>query len=255
MHTHTNATPQLRIFCSQCPPPLSTTDTFCIEGEGHQKSSCTCPHRVFFLLSLSKIERTLFEETVKTLNNFYAEAEKIGGSSYLEGCLACATAYFIFLCMETRYEKVWRHNGARRISIIVVVTHWWAPSVACKFDDPIPEQTSELFTRSGPWAAISLEGGGILALCPRYDQILRCVKLQKSNGGKSAGLKHIRTARQGNRHLTFSPTVSQIANGSLPSCLSPRKEQNLVYCIYPVRKNLSIGQPLQSILPSSVFAN
>ena len=43
---------------------------------------------------------------MKTLNSFYAEAEKIGGSSYLEGCLACATAYFIFLCMETHYEKV-----------------------------------------------------------------------------------------------------------------------------------------------------
>lgn len=58
-------------------------------------------------VSLSlQIERQLFEETVKTLNSFYAEAEKIGGSSYLEGCLACATAYFIFLCMETHYEKV-----------------------------------------------------------------------------------------------------------------------------------------------------
>lgn len=53
-----------------------------------------------------QIERSLFEDTVKTLNNFYAEAEKIGGQSYLEGCLACATAYLIFLCMETRYEKV-----------------------------------------------------------------------------------------------------------------------------------------------------
>uniref|UniRef100_A0A3B1INT8 Golgin A7 family member B n=2 Tax=Astyanax mexicanus TaxID=7994 RepID=A0A3B1INT8_ASTMX len=54
----------------------------------------------------SRIERTLFEETIKTLNNYYAEAEKIGGRSYLEGCLACASAYIIFLCMETRYEKV-----------------------------------------------------------------------------------------------------------------------------------------------------
>lgn len=45
---------------------------------------------------------------MKTLNNFYAEAEKIGGQSYLEGCLACTTAYLIFLCIETRYEKV-RH--------------------------------------------------------------------------------------------------------------------------------------------------
>ncbi|XP_056327103.1 golgin subfamily A member 7B [Danio aesculapii] len=54
----------------------------------------------------SRIERSLFEETVKTLNCYYAEAEKISGQSYLESCLACATAYFIFLCMETRYEKI-----------------------------------------------------------------------------------------------------------------------------------------------------
>ncbi|XP_078787563.1 golgin subfamily A member 7 isoform X1 [Oryzias latipes] len=53
-----------------------------------------------------RIERTLLEETVKTLNSYYMEAEKIGGQSYMEGCLACATAYIVFLCMETRYEKV-----------------------------------------------------------------------------------------------------------------------------------------------------
>ncbi|XP_037127003.1 golgin subfamily A member 7B isoform X1 [Syngnathus acus] len=56
----------------------------------------------------SRIERNLLEETVKTLNSFYMEAEKIGGQSYLEGCLACATAYIIFFCMETRYEKILR---------------------------------------------------------------------------------------------------------------------------------------------------
>jgi len=55
---------------------------------------------------IGQIERTLFEDTVKTLNNYYAEAEKIGGQSYLEGCLACLTVYLIFLCLETRYEKV-----------------------------------------------------------------------------------------------------------------------------------------------------
>ncbi|NP_001017566.1 golgin A7 family, member Ba [Danio rerio] len=54
----------------------------------------------------SRIERTLFEDTVKTLNTYYAEAEKIGGQSYIEGCLACLTVYLIFLCIETRYEKV-----------------------------------------------------------------------------------------------------------------------------------------------------
>ncbi|XP_046694110.1 golgin A7 family, member Ba isoform X2 [Silurus meridionalis] len=58
----------------------------------------------------SRIEKTLFEDTVKTLNNYYAEAEKIGGHAYLEGCLACITAYLIFLCMETRYEKVLKRS-------------------------------------------------------------------------------------------------------------------------------------------------
>ena len=59
---------------------------------------------------MCQIERPLFEDTVKTLNNYYAEAEKMGGRSYLEGCLACVTAYVIFLCMETRYEKVHTHT-------------------------------------------------------------------------------------------------------------------------------------------------
>ncbi|NXU40251.1 GOGA7 protein, partial [Drymodes brunneopygia] len=54
----------------------------------------------------NRIDRQQFEETVRTLNNLYAEAEKLGGQSYLEGCLACLTAYTIFLCVETHYEKV-----------------------------------------------------------------------------------------------------------------------------------------------------
>uniref|UniRef100_A0A8C9DZX1 Golgin subfamily A member 7 n=1 Tax=Phocoena sinus TaxID=42100 RepID=A0A8C9DZX1_PHOSS len=54
----------------------------------------------------NRIDRQQFEETVGTLNNLSAEAEKLGGQSYLEGCLACLTAYTIFLCMETHYQKV-----------------------------------------------------------------------------------------------------------------------------------------------------
>lgn len=53
-----------------------------------------------------QLDKQQFEETVQTLNNLYAEAEKLGGKSYLEGFLACMTAYTIFLCMETHYEKV-----------------------------------------------------------------------------------------------------------------------------------------------------
>lgn len=55
---------------------------------------------------LLQLDKQQFEETILALNNLYAEAEKLGGKSYLEGCLACLTAYTIFLCMETHYEKV-----------------------------------------------------------------------------------------------------------------------------------------------------
>ncbi|KAF0035176.1 hypothetical protein F2P81_012934 [Scophthalmus maximus] len=54
----------------------------------------------------ANLDKQQFEETIQTLNNLYAEAEKLGGKSYLEGCLACLTAYTIFLCMETHYEKM-----------------------------------------------------------------------------------------------------------------------------------------------------
>lgn len=60
-----------------------------------------CKLWVWFQLS-----KQHFEETMQTLNNLYAEAEKLGGKSYLEGCLACLTGYTIFLCMETHYEQV-----------------------------------------------------------------------------------------------------------------------------------------------------
>ncbi|XP_049572546.1 golgin subfamily A member 7 isoform X2 [Syngnathus scovelli] len=54
----------------------------------------------------TRMDKQQFEETVRTLNNLYAEAEKLGSHSYIEGCLACLTAYTVFLCMETHYEKV-----------------------------------------------------------------------------------------------------------------------------------------------------
>ncbi|KTF93797.1 hypothetical protein cypCar_00049116 [Cyprinus carpio] len=73
-------------------------------------SGTICKFQTKFPAELeSRIDKQQFEETIQTLNNLYAEAEKLGGRSYLEGCLACLTAYTIFLCMETHYEKdhVW----------------------------------------------------------------------------------------------------------------------------------------------------
>ncbi|KAJ8935683.1 hypothetical protein NQ318_016801 [Aromia moschata] len=52
------------------------------------------------------IRKTSLETTINRLNSYFAEAEKATCSTYCEGCLACLTAYLIYICKETHYEKV-----------------------------------------------------------------------------------------------------------------------------------------------------
>jgi len=53
-----------------------------------------------------KIDRNLFETTLNKLNEFYADAEALSARTYCENCFACLTAYIVYLCMDTHYEKV-----------------------------------------------------------------------------------------------------------------------------------------------------
>lgn len=53
-----------------------------------------------------QIDRQLFEYTMDRLNEHFEMAETADCSTYCEGCLACLTAYFIYICTETHYEKV-----------------------------------------------------------------------------------------------------------------------------------------------------
>ncbi|XP_072315813.1 golgin subfamily A member 7-like [Eucyclogobius newberryi] len=70
-------------------------------------SGTTCRFHTKFPSELeNRVDKQQFEETMQMLNNLYAEAEKLGGRSYLEGCLSCLTAYTAFLCLQTHYEKV-----------------------------------------------------------------------------------------------------------------------------------------------------
>ncbi|KAG4067904.1 hypothetical protein HA402_010590 [Bradysia odoriphaga] len=55
-----------------------------------------------------RIERHIFESTINRLNEYFAEAEKGSCSTYCEGCLACITAYLVYMCSETHYEKCLR---------------------------------------------------------------------------------------------------------------------------------------------------
>ena len=74
-----------------------------------------------YLLIVSKFSQTRFpaelegrisEEqflfTVNMMNKMYAEAEKANCSTFCEGCMACLSAYVIYFCSETHYEKCLR---------------------------------------------------------------------------------------------------------------------------------------------------
>uniref|UniRef100_V9LBM4 Golgin subfamily A member 7 n=1 Tax=Callorhinchus milii TaxID=7868 RepID=V9LBM4_CALMI len=86
-------------------PPATVTSKVFIQRD--YSSGTVCQFQTKFPPELeSRIDRHQFEETIRALNSLYGEAEKLGGPSYLEGCLACMTAYTIFLCIETHYEKM-----------------------------------------------------------------------------------------------------------------------------------------------------
>jgi len=53
-----------------------------------------------------KVERDKLEYTINTLNEVYSEGEKMNCSSCCEGCFACLTAYLLYCCTDTHYEKV-----------------------------------------------------------------------------------------------------------------------------------------------------
>ncbi|KAL0277371.1 UNVERIFIED_CONTAM: hypothetical protein PYX00_004687 [Menopon gallinae] len=55
-----------------------------------------------------KIDPLTFERTITQLNLYFEEAERATCSTYCEGCFACLTAYLIYLCSQTHYEKCLR---------------------------------------------------------------------------------------------------------------------------------------------------
>ncbi|PIK61932.1 putative golgin subfamily A member 7 [Apostichopus japonicus] len=53
----------------------------------------------------AQVDSDTFERFVEKINQYYAEAEGIGCSTYLQGCFACLTAHTALLCMQTQYDK------------------------------------------------------------------------------------------------------------------------------------------------------
>jgi len=53
----------------------------------------------------NKVDRGTYENTLNNLNQLYAEAEKIECKTLCEGCFSCLTAYLIFFCMDSHYDK------------------------------------------------------------------------------------------------------------------------------------------------------
>ncbi|GBP51253.1 Golgin subfamily A member 7 [Eumeta japonica] len=64
-----------------------------------------------------RIDRQTFEATMERLNEHFEMAETADCSTYCEGCLACLTAYFIYICTETHYEKNERIYNPRGVNI------------------------------------------------------------------------------------------------------------------------------------------
>ncbi|CAH1782474.1 unnamed protein product [Owenia fusiformis] len=58
-----------------------------------------------------KIDKKDFDATMNRLNELYTEAESLSSKSYCESCFACLSAYLVYMCMDTHYEKVLKKIG------------------------------------------------------------------------------------------------------------------------------------------------
>lgn len=117
-------------FQTRFPPELEGRVSIVIgHGMCHQFTSYIWYLSMICFLS-GQLDRQQFEATICKLNEYFAEAEKGSCSTYWwvdfvfflneqrqdilcqflfdysEGCLACITAYLVYLCTETHYEKV-----------------------------------------------------------------------------------------------------------------------------------------------------
>jgi len=59
----------------------------------------------------SYVEPELFAYLVNSINSIYDEGEQMNGRVFCESCCACLTAYIVYLCMDSFYDKC-----ARKVS-------------------------------------------------------------------------------------------------------------------------------------------
>jgi len=75
-----------------------------LEGKVRMRPWCVTVATYWWIIWL-KVERDKLEYTINTLNEVYSEGEKMNCSSCCEGCFACLTAYLLYCCTDTHYEK------------------------------------------------------------------------------------------------------------------------------------------------------
>uniref|UniRef100_A0A6B2LQX6 Ras modification protein ERF4 n=1 Tax=Arcella intermedia TaxID=1963864 RepID=A0A6B2LQX6_9EUKA len=51
------------------------------------------------------IEPEEYNPVINRINEYFEEAEKANGYTFLEGCLGCITFFSTNLCMQSRYDK------------------------------------------------------------------------------------------------------------------------------------------------------
>lgn len=54
------------------------------------------------------VERAQFEHLIQKVNEIFQEAESLSGRTVLKNCMACMTAFLLYGCMESEYDRCMR---------------------------------------------------------------------------------------------------------------------------------------------------
>ncbi|KAI1280712.1 Golgin subfamily A member 7 [Halotydeus destructor] len=61
---------------------------------------------------IGQIETDKFLYTVNTINSIFRDAEKMSARTFVESCCACFTAYLLYCCFDSYYDRCLRKLSA-----------------------------------------------------------------------------------------------------------------------------------------------
>lgn len=125
--------------------------------------------------NILQIDQNTFENAILQINEIFLEAESMSARACMESCCACMTAYLLYLCMDTFYEKVSNEwVGSQPISIMDFCACLLCVRCCLGKIFPNPQTNNSIMHTSRSRNGESHRKWWPLCVCSKNDRFLLC---------------------------------------------------------------------------------